>query len=147
MTDIVALTKALFMRIEWQEVPREITNNELTIYIAEAIRWLYTMTGRARLFNEEWFTLTEAGDGYVSFEYDLPLDEREYVLVTAQINYLRMAQSDVDTMTSYSTDAMSVTNGDKPYANLQQTITDLTLQQQQIWYKMNRFHHLGGVSV
>lgn len=60
--------------------------------------------------------------------------------MTAQINFLKKVQTNVDTLTSYSTDAMSVTHGDKPYANLQQSITDLVDTQNKIWYKMIRYH-------
>ncbi len=81
-------------------------------------------------------------DVYVSFEEDLPLDEEEYVLVVAEIFFLQKVQSTVDQLTSYSTDALSVTHGDKPFANLQQRITDLKNDRREIWYKMTRYHHL-----
>ena len=64
--------------------------------------------------------------------------------MTAEIAFYQKVQKTVDTLTSYTTDALSVTHGDKPFANLQQTITDLKAEQRQIWYKMTRFHHLYG---
>lgn len=45
-------------------------------------------------------------------------------------------------LTSYSTDAMTVTHGDKPFANLQQTLMDAERRKDQIWYKMTRYHLL-----
>lgn len=141
MTNIVSLAKTLFKRIEWQEVPDDVNADDLAEMIAEAIRWLYTMTGRGVTFDESMFGFDEYGN-YVSFAESLKLDEREYVLLKAQIDFLRKAQTSVDTLTSYSTDAMSVSHGDKPYANLQQTITDLNTQLEQVWYKMIRFHLL-----
>lgn len=63
-------------------------------------------------------------------------------MTTAEISFYRKAQSDVDQLTSYSTDAMAVTHGDKPFANLQKKIEDTTREQDRIWYKMPRFHHL-----
>lgn len=47
MTDIIRLAKTLFKRIEWQHVPYDVTLEDLTFYIAEAIKHLYVMTGRA----------------------------------------------------------------------------------------------------
>ena len=135
------LAKVLFDRIEWQNVPDPVTINDMTKYIADAIRHLYTMTGRALLFSESMFTSDENGI-YTEFSGDLPLDEREYVILSAQIAFLRKVQSSVDDLTSYTTDAMSITHGDKPYANLQQTITDLESMCRSIWYKMGRYHLL-----
>jgi len=65
-----------------------------------------------------------------------------YALVTAEIAFYTKVQKTVDTLTSYSTDALSVTHGDKPFANLQTTIVDLKTEQRQLWYKMTRYHHL-----
>lgn len=98
------------------------------------------MTGRSSSFSENMFEMN--GELHLSFSADLPLDEREYVLVTAEIAFYKKVQKTVDTLTSYTTDALSVTHGDKPFANLQQTITDLKADQREIWYKMTRYHHL-----
>lgn len=141
MTNITILAKALFDRIEWQNVPDTVTIMDMANYIAGAIRHLYTMTGRALRFSEGMFEVDENGV-YVGFADDLPLDEREYVLLSAQIEFLRKVQTTVDDLTSYTTDAMSVSHGDKPYANLQQTITDLESMRRTIWYKMGRYHLL-----
>ena len=140
MTDIVLLAHKLYQRIEWQTVPDVVTQEDLTVFIADAIRHLYVMTGRGLSFEESDFVFE---DGlYVSFADDLPLDEREYVLITAEIAIYRKAQTTVNELTSYSTDAMTVTHGDKPFANLQQTIMDAEKRQNQIWYKMCRYHLL-----
>ena len=39
----------------------------------------------------------------------------------------------------YTTDAMSITNADKPYANISQTIAELLNRQRILYYKMTRF--------
>ena len=140
VTEIEPLAKSLFRRIEWQNVTDPVTIEDLTQYIADGIRHLYTMTGRALQFSEEKFVLDDKI--YMSFADDLPLDEQEYVILSAQIDFLRKVQTTVDDLTSYTTDAMSVTHGDKPYANLQQTITDLESMRITIWYKMGRYHLL-----
>ena len=54
----------------------------------------------------------------------------------------REAQTDVNELTSYTTDAMAVSHGDKPFANLQQTIDDAESRREKIWYKMIRYHLL-----
>lgn len=85
---------------------------------------------------------TRSGSLYSEFAETLPLDEQQYVLVAAEIFFYSKVQTTVDALTSYSTDALSVTHGDKPFANLQQKITELKTDQRQIWYKMTRYHHL-----
>ena len=140
MTDILLLAHKLFKRIEWQTVPDVVTLEDLTVMIADAIRYLYIITDRALAFDEEMFTIEEGV--YISFKEDLKLDEREYVLITAEIDLYRKAQTSVNELTSYSTDAMTVSHGDKPFANLQQTIDDAERRRDRIWYKMGRFHLL-----
>ena len=77
MTDIVVLAKKLYTKIEWQTVPDTVTQEDLTAMIADAIRYLYVMTGRALTFDEDKFIIED--DEYISFADDLPLDEQEYV--------------------------------------------------------------------
>ena len=66
-------------------------------------------------------------------------DEYEYVLTTAEISLYRRVQSDVNRIVGYSTDAMTITNADKPYANISQTISELLNRQRILYYKMTRF--------
>lgn len=47
MTDVVLLAKKVHQRVEWQEVPDSVTMEDLTVMVADAIRHLYVMTGRA----------------------------------------------------------------------------------------------------
>lgn len=109
-------------------------------HIAEAIRYLYVITGRALTFSDDMFIKED--DLFVSFTETLALDEQEYVLVTSEIDFFKKVQSNVSDLTSYTTDAMSVSHGDKPFANLQQKIEDLVSIQNKIWYKMIRYHLL-----
>ncbi len=140
MTDIMELAKKLYTRVKWQEVPEPVTQEDLTALIADGIRHLYVMTGRALTFDEDW--LIKENDVYISFEQDLPQDEKEYVQVTAEIDLYRAAQTDVNELTSYTTDAMAVSHGDKPFANLETTIMDAESRREKIWYKMIRYHLL-----
>ena len=140
MTDIVFLANKLFRRIEWQNVPETVTLEDLTIMIADAIRHLYVMTGRALSFDENKFEKEQ--EMYSFFADDLPLDEQDYVITEAEITLYLKVQTAVNELTSYTTDAMSVSHGDKPFANLQQTIEGAQKRLDQIWYKMTRYHLL-----
>lgn len=113
---------------------------DLTNFIAQGIRDLYVKTGRAASFSSNMFTIEE--EMYVSFSEDLPLDEEEYVLLAAEISFYTKVQTTVNKLTSYTTDALSVTHGDKPYLNLQDTLANRKADLRLIWYKMTRYHHL-----
>lgn len=139
MTDVIGLASRLFNRIEWQRVPNDVTRDDLADLIVNAIRYLYVVTGRALEFSESMFTIDE--DTY-TFSRTLPLDEEEYVILTAEIDFYKKVQSSVSDQVSYTTDAMSVSHGDKPFANIQQKLADLESQRKIIWYKMIRFHLL-----
>jgi hypothetical protein len=72
-------------------------------------------------------------------EFELTADEYEYVLTTAEMGFYRKVQSDVNRIVGYSTDAMTITNADKPYANISQTLAELANRQRILYYKMVRY--------
>lgn len=73
-----------------------------------------------------------------SLSEDLILDERRYVMLSAKIEFFRKVQTDVNNIVGYTTDALTVTNADKPYINLDTTITKLEKERRMIHYKMIR---------
>lgn len=84
----------MYERIEWQNVPDAVAKDDLTGLIADGIRDLYVMTGRAMQFDESMFLMDD--EMYLSFTDDLLLDEKEYVLVTAEIKFYQKVQTSVN---------------------------------------------------
>ena len=78
------------------------------------------------------------------FTADLLIDEEEYVLLIAEQAFLKIIQKDVNTMVSYTTDALSVQHGDKPYANLADSIEKRENLRRELLYRMIRY--MKGVS-
>jgi len=107
-------------------MPDALTEKDYCGMVAAALRKLFVITGRAALYDE---TRLQRRDG-VAIQYDgtLPVDEQEYVLLTAEIMFFRKVQTDVNNTFGYTTDALAVTNADKPYANLSLTIRELENQ-------------------
>ena len=126
MTELERLAQELRQRTEWQDTPVEMTDEDYQEIARQAIRHLYVMTGRYSRYDD-----TEI--------YHLSADEYEYVLTTAEIGFYRRVQSDVNRIVGYSTDAMTITNADKPYANISQTVNELLNRQRILYYKMTRF--------
>lgn len=146
MTDIVALTNRLFRKINSQNVPIMIDKYELIDYIKDAIRSLYVISGRELSFSEDMFIDSEIeGDAepVVTFDNDMSLAESEWVLLKAQIEFYKWVQASVDDQTSYTTDAMSLTHGDKPYEHIGQTIDRLQDEMNVIWTRLVRYNQLG----
>lgn len=158
MTDIIKMAQRLHRRIKWQEIPEEMDSSDLIDILEDAIRMLYVISGRTFQFSEDKFTdhMTveippeeEGGEPTyeiiegVFFEDDLELDEQEWVLLEGEIAFYNLALSNVDDLTSYTTDAMAVTHGDKPYKNIKQTVDDRKAKQDVVWTRMVRFNQLG----
>lgn len=141
MTDLLRLTKDMVRQIEWQEVPVNMDIDDVAMFIVDAIKYLYVMTGRTSEWNENLVIKDE--DGYaVKFNGDFPLDEEQYILATATLFFWLKASSSVSEQESYSTDAMAVTNGDKPFKNLTQLANSAREWQKQMWHKMSRYNML-----
>lgn len=165
MTDIIKLAQRLHRRIRWQEIPEQLTSTDLMDILCDAIRMLYVISGRTFQFSEDMFVDTYEYDEPILpedepvvidhmdtkhvveeglwFTEDLKLDEQEWVLLEGEISFYNMALSNVDDLQSYTTDAMSVTHGDKPYKNIKATVEDRQMKQAVVWTRMVRFNQLG----
>lgn len=126
MTAIEQIAFELKQRTEWQDTPVEMADEDYQEIVQQAIRHLYVMTGRYTQYTANQLPTLSA-------------DEYEYVLTTAEISFYRRVQSDVNRIVGYSTDAMTITNADKPYVNISQTIKELLNRQRILYYKMTRF--------
>ena len=126
MTDVEQLAAELKQRTEWQDTPVELEDADYQEMVVQAVRYLYVMTGRYLQFDRD-------------SEIELTADEFEYVLTTAEMGFYRKVQADVNRIVGYSTDAMTITNADKPYANLSQTLAELANRQRILYYKMVRY--------
>lgn len=134
---ISRLSDELKARTEWQRTPTVLIDQDYDDLIVRGIKRLYIDTGRALEFSNNYFFVDE--DGVNSFLMDLKLDEEEYVLLCAQIAFFKKVQSDVNNIVGYTTDALTVTNADKPYVHLQDTIDKLEQDRRIVYYKMIRF--------
>ena len=121
----------------WQRTPDILSEYEYRRFIVNAIKTLFIDTGRTSEYKKEY--LTRDGDGQEIFNYDLKIDEEKYIMLVAQVGFFKKVQSDVNNIVSYSTDALTVTSADKPYAHLQDTIGQLENERRILFYKMSRF--------
>ena len=173
MTSVTALTDEIKRRVWLQRTTGEFTDEEYLALIVYGIKRLFIDTGRALLYKNYRFVSTtdaddtadpgEPDDGEaveppvdadddgtpaktdeIFFTYDLDLDEEEYVLLIAEMQFLQIIQKDVNTITSYTTNALSVTGADKPYAHLADSLEKLEAYRRELNYTMIRY--MTGVS-
>ena len=146
MTDLDYIAKRLFNKIKWQQTPEQVGADDLVEIVCDSIRRLYVISGRTFIFSENMFIYdTEDEKRKVPryFDYDFEIDEVEWILLESQIGFYKTCQSNVDDLVSYSTDAMTVSHGDKPYKNISETIKGLEDERNVVWTRMVRFNQLG----
>lgn len=59
-----------------------------------------------------------------------------FVIAHANSLFMRKIQTDVNNIVGYTTDAMAITNADKPYQYLAQTIAEYEIIERRLYYKM-----------
>ena len=140
MLNITKLAERLKNMTEWQETPVPLTDKDYINMVVDGIERLFVDTGRSTSYDEELYQIVVTPEGeYYGYDAIFPLDERRYILICSQINFFAKVQSDVNNTFGYSTDALTVTNADKPYANLKDTIEKLDNERRIIYYKMVRY--------
>lgn len=139
-TSVTELAARLRQSVEFQHTPRVFTEDDYIFMVKYGIRMLYIDTGRSADFYEDMF-IEEVVDDVktVYFDATFPLDETEYILCVAAIRFYEVIRTSVNEMVSYTTDALSVTQGDKPYANITGSIHELENNRRVIFYKMTRY--------
>lgn len=146
MTDIGKLCNKLQHKIEWQKMPLTMSTEEKQQMLIDAITYgiedLFVVTGRALTYYGYEYVADEETGIISEFSYDLLLDEELYVLCRAQIEIFSKVRTQYSDLLGYTTNALTVTNADKPYSYMTGTINELENQLKVYYYKMVRFSHL-----
>jgi hypothetical protein len=136
-TVLTELVEELKDNTRWQKIPLPLMDADYVNMVKRAIRQLYVDTGRASVYNSGLFTENSYGD--ITFSNTLAADEIEYTLICAQINFFKRVATDVNNILGYVSDALTVTNADKPYANLKDTMDRLENERRIKYFKMHRY--------
>lgn len=136
MLNLTELASELQEQTEWQETPQPLTERNYFSMILRGLKRLFIDTGRARQYDPEKLTMDD--DAYY-YDDTFLIDEEEYIKLCSKIEFFRKVQSDVNNTFGYTTDALTVTNADKPYANLKNTLEDIDNERRILYYKMVRF--------
>lgn len=141
-TSISTLVEQLMDMTRWQKTPEALSTEHYEQMVVKAIKRLFIDTGRAPLYKDSMLKKEIDKDSQshsLYFDMDFQIDEEAYILICAQIEFFRKVQSDVNNLVGYTTDALTVTHADKPYANLKDTLTQLEQDRRITYYKMVRY--------
>ena len=117
----------------WQATPTQITPAQYQDMIVHGIEKLYADTNRALEYEQIQYIKV---DNEVFFNTELDIIQKNYIMICAQIEFLKKVQSDVNNIVGYTTNALTVTNADKPYANLKDAIGNYENERRIVYYKM-----------
>jgi hypothetical protein len=99
--------------------------------VLKAVKQYYIDTGKVNLFNSQYVT-----GAMPTLTIDLNLVEREYIIIWGQIIFIDQIRADVSQLVSLTSDAMNLTNMDKPYKNLSEDRKNLTDRLIELFYKL-----------
>lgn len=140
MLNITKLAEWLKEKTDWQETPVPLTKKNYINMVIDGIERLFVDTGRSGEYDEEKYVVVSEGEEeYYGYDANFPLDEKRYIQLCSEMNFFSKVQSDVNNTFGYSTDALTVTNADKPYANLKDTLDKIDNERRIIYYKMVRY--------
>lgn len=131
MTDLKPLVEDMMRATAWQRTPQEVTYGDYVNMIIGGLKHLYLITGRGDSYVD---TMVDADAE--TFSADLNLTEKMIVLYASQIEFFEKVRADKNAIVGYTTDALSVTNADKPYQYLSQTIDELRQKIRVAYYKL-----------
>ena len=114
-----------------QQTPVEYTEQDYDLLIVEGIKGLYVDLNKSAVYR------TEFDEQNLSFiDKELLISEEEYILLKAHLSFYKMVQADVNTIVGYSTDSLTITNADKPYANLNAEMERIEKRLVELFFKV-----------
>lgn len=121
----------------WQKTPEQIDAGQYEKMIIRGIKRLLIDTGRALEYDSN--LIFEDENEKTIYNMTFNIDEIAYIMLCAKIGFFHKVQTDVNNIVSYTTDALSVTQADKPYAHLKDTVAGLENDRRILYYKMPRY--------
>lgn len=137
MLNVSEIAEELQELTAWQETPEPLSQGDFVKIVIRALRRFFVDINHPNEYSMLNWTMDENGD--TCYDRDFLLDEEEYIKILCKLEFFKRVQTDVNNTIGYSTDALSVTNADKPYANLKDTVDDLEHERRIVFNKMVRY--------
>lgn len=138
MTNVIALAGRLQRDLSMFNIASALTQDDYVHYIIIGTEMFYNYTGQGYANVDDIMVYDEQlPPKVVAFSRDFALIERSYILVCAKISIVKWAQANKAELVSYTTDALSVAHGDKPFKNLTEMLQSLEQERRILHYKLN----------
>jgi len=121
----------------WQETPEVLSIPDYVKMVVRAVKKFFVDINHPTEYNQSLWTVNDEGE--TCYDRDFLLDEEEYIKILCRLEFFQRVQTDVNNSFGYSTNALTVTNADKPYANLKDTISDIQHERRIAFNKMVRY--------
>lgn len=136
MLNVTELANELQELTAWQETPVPLGQKDYEKIVIRAVRTFFRDINRPAEYDTSLFINDVDG---LMYDRTFMIDEEEYILILCRLEFFQRVQTDVNNSFGYSTDALTVTNADKPYVNLKDTIENLQHERRICFNKMVRY--------
>jgi len=135
--NITEMAEELKELTAWQETPVVLDLGDYVKMVARALRKFFVDINHPEEYDITLYITADDGNNY--YDREFLIDEEEYILSLCKIEFFQRVQTDVNNTFGYTTNALTITNADKPYANLKNTLEDLQHERRINFNKMVRY--------
>jgi len=140
MLNITEMANELQEITAWQDTPQPLSAEDYIRIVQRAVRDFFVDINRASEFSKDkYITETVDENEIIFYDRDFLADEEVYILILCKIEFFQRVQTDVNNAFGYTTNALTVTNADKPYKNLAETLNGLYNERRIKFNKMVRY--------
>lgn len=140
MLNITEMANELQELTAWQDTPQPLLAEDYIRIVKRAVRDFFVDINRASDFSKDKYIVIESdGSEEIFYDRDFLADEEVYILILCKIEFFQRVQTDVNNAFGYTTNALTVTNADKPYKNLAETLNGLYNERRIKFNKMVRY--------
>lgn len=143
MLNITEMANEIQELTAWQDTPQPLTAEDYIKIVKRAVRNFFVDINRASEFSKDNYITVESGNpselATIYYDREFLADEEVYILILCKIEFFQRVQTDVNNAFGYTTNALTVTNADKPYKNLSETLNGLYNERRIKFNKMVRY--------
>lgn len=144
MVSVTEMAQTLQQKVRGQQTPIPYEQGDYEQMILDGIRKLYVLTEHEADYSDKKIRRRNKG---VFYQADMTPTQKEFILTCARIAFLEETEMTVSAAVGYTTPVLTITNADKPAANLHNMLLDLRAYQQELFHKLSPYAVLSSAEV